>query len=66
MANAKKCDRCGKYYEKNETKPRIITDACFVSGLKTLANIPNATFNDEHFDLCDECLEEFYRFMDGQ
>ena len=53
MAIAKKCDRCGKYYDKNtEHKQNIM---CFtVSGLNT-----------DFKDLCDECLDKLHIFLNG-
>ena len=59
MAQARKCDRCGKFYEKNlETgyKREIVTGVCFINTLD------NAI---EDRDLCDKCIAKFKRFMAG-
>lgn len=59
MANAKKCDRCGKFYEKNhETgyKREIVVGVCFI-------NTEDNSIEDR--DLCDECIVKFKRFMAG-
>lgn len=49
MANAKKCDRCGKYYDKNDRKMWLYT-----------AN-PDAR---NALDLCDECVTELKKWFD--
>lgn len=59
MAIAKKCDRCGKFYEKNLEsgyKREIVVGVCFIN---TLDN------SIEDRDLCDECIVKFKRFMAG-
>jgi hypothetical protein len=59
MANAKKCDRCGKFYEKNLEpgyKREIVVGVCFIN---TLDN------SIEDRDLCDECIVKFKKFMAG-
>lgn len=66
MANAKKCDRCGNYYDENKTKPRELTGGYVMAKLKTLTHASATSYTDEVFDLCDECLGKFYSFMDGR
>jgi hypothetical protein len=59
MANAKKCDRCGKFYEKNlETsyKREVVVGVSFI-------NTRDNAIEDR--DLCDECIAKFKRFMAG-
>ena len=59
MARARKCDRCGKFYEKNtETNKRatVLIGVSFVDA--TYRNIDDK-------DLCDECIAKFKRFMAG-
>lgn len=65
MADAKKCDRCGNYYDENKIKPRDLDNRSVMARLKTFAHTPNMSYTDEIFDLCDECWEKFYSFMDG-
>ena len=62
MANAKKCDRCGSYYDKNQ-KFRLknplgdLADGIAFTGAK--GNVSN------QFDLCDDCIEQVYNFLGG-
>lgn len=56
MANAKKCDRCGKFYEKNETKRKINGE--YVEGIKICTYA-----NRKIYDLCGDCIENLYEFM---
>ena len=57
MANAKKCDRCKSYYDKNKGVKSI--NGCFVRGirLETLGSY----YRD--LDLCDSCIYELYTFL---
>lgn len=58
--NAKKCDRCGVYYDKNintfgfENKPLTQVIAIhFATGTTS-----------RHYDLCDDCMKKFlYDFI---
>lgn len=50
MANAKKCDRCGKFYT------RMHTGAIEV-------NVDNHPYPPNRLDLCDECTDELYKFL---
>lgn len=58
MSEAKKCDRCGKYYEKNvlfKTKGSICG-----SVLEGFATTEKNGRSDEWFDLCDNCLKSLF------
>lgn len=61
MANAKKCDRCGKFYEKNLAKSddanRVVSGVAFMNPWNSV------TFDPK--DLCDNCIADFKRFMAG-
>lgn len=61
MANAKKCDRCGKYYENNE-EHRFIHSGKIIGMVKKVS--ADGT-NSISYDLCDSCLTDFGLFMDG-
>ena len=52
MADAKKCDRCGKYYITNEQAPQ----GCCLRGR---SRNPPSIF----FDLCDECVGRLWNFL---
>lgn len=59
MAIARKCDRCGKYYDENK-KYRDELGMGTVIGLRfeTLKG-----FNSSRIDLCDECLGKIKNFL---
>lgn len=62
MANAKKCDRCGAYYDKNEKfklkkTPADIKDGIMFTGLNG--------YNGAQIDLCDDCIEKLDIFLSG-
>ena len=60
MANAKKCDRCGKFYElyniaNDDVKPNCVAAVnCDFKGIYT---------KDIMYDLCPECMTEFKKWM---
>lgn len=61
MSEAKKCDRCGKFYEENE----LMESKCSVLG-STIGGINTATKDgrkDEHFDLCDDCIKSLFAWL---
>lgn len=59
MANAKQCDRCGKFYKNN----KLLSDkGLFISQIYTASNDTIL----EKFDLCDECILKLHNFMKGE
>lgn len=57
MANVRKCDRCGSYYEKIQNEP--INEFTW-QGVRVInGNIKNSKV----FDLCDECLDKLHKFL---
>ena len=56
MANAKKCDRCESYYDKNKGVKSI--NGCFVRGIRLETSGPC-----RNLDLCDSCISELYTFL---
>lgn len=52
MADAKKCDRCGKYYITNKQEFK----GC---------SLRHQKYNTQsiYFDLCDECVEKLWSFL---
>lgn len=65
MANAKKCDRCGNYYDANTKYSLTSRHICGLSTLKSYGFGYEATQCDE-YDLCDMCLESFYDWLKGE
>ena len=65
MATVKKCDRCGKYYDKNtEHKQNINGRLYYEDGMCfTIAKIGEVTTDFK--DLCDECLDKLHIFLNG-
>ena len=62
MAIAKKCDRCGKYYDKNtEHKQNISGRLYYEDGMCFTVDEVNIDFKD----LCDECLDKLHIFLNG-
>lgn len=59
MANAKKCDRCGKLYENNQTYPfpqiKVVD--------KFSATNQRAYLDLNHLDLCFECELSFFDWL---
>ena len=49
MSSAKKCDRCGKYYEPYNEARRLMR--------------PNPTNSFDCYDLCKECNYKLVRWM---
>lgn len=64
MASAKKCDRCGKYYDKNEQH-----QACS-NGYKSIINGVAFTMKNgelaETYDLCDDCIARMKEWLKGE
>ena len=67
MASAKKCDRCGNYYDENTKYFVEEVGICkiHISGISTLQSlgIMHPMNTDTKYDLCDECLESFYNWL---
>lgn len=65
MADAKKCDRCGKYYEKNEEHKYTeeMQHKSMIAARIQIRSVSGFMLTD--YDMCDECLSRFKEFMDG-
>lgn len=55
MAEAKKCDRCGKFYEVYNTT----NDSENINGIVTLNLDNHRKYYHEPLDLCPECKDAF-------
>lgn len=67
MANAKKCDICGKFYEIPEISPyRLDYEECLNIIRLHRAVDPVNRPKDEtwlHFDACDECYQDVLDYI---
>lgn len=67
MADAKKCDRCGNFYDRNE---KNVMGASYSGRIFHLAGI--LMFNEyddgqtKGYDLCDDCGYKLMSFMEGK
>ena len=60
MSKAKKCDRCGKFYEKNVVmKSKGSALGSIIGGIRT---VTKEGITDEDFDLCDDCVKSLYEW----
>ena len=62
MASAKKCDRCGKYYDNNKSTLRGYPGT--LCGVTFVRSVGQPRCIGEK-DLCDECIAKLIRFMNG-
>ena len=53
MADAKRCDRCGKYYQRKNDKALRVLNRDFRCG-------------ESVYDLCDDCTTDLDKFMKGE
>ena len=65
MADAKKCDRCGKYYDLKDRR-EIVNHPKFSEQHRKFVWIRCLDDLDRRigdFDLCDDCAEKLYKFL---
>ena len=62
MAAAKKCDRCGKFYDRNTRINKGLYKNEVIDGIVKTTNIGNYL---NQIDLCDECLDKLDIFLSG-
>ena len=69
MSDAKRCDRCKRFYEKSSIPfarygTSIINgEYTVVNGLRLTTQFPGV---EKPFDLCDECLEQLIDWLECQ
>lgn len=68
MANAKKCDRCGTYFEEkpSEEKKIVITRHDKITGFDLSQGVHFKDVKKEEIDLCPDCMEELLEFLRGK
>ena len=57
-----KCDRCRKYYDKNEKVHK--SDSCKYTPSGIVEESTHGNYYN-HKDLCDDCLEKLEKFLNG-
>lgn len=63
MSVAKKCDRCGRFYEEYNIK----NDSSNINGIMKLnVDRHQKYFGHDVIDLCPECTESFKRWLGGE
>ena len=61
MSKALKCDRCGKYYEKNVLVKSVgAVHGGIINGIITSTAEGK---EDKHYDLCDDCIKKLFDWM---
>ena len=58
--NAKKCDRCGKYYELNRESKTPNAISKFKEDFCGFCN------HTEKYDVCPKCMESFERWLSNE
>ena len=59
--NAKKCDRCGRYYDKNTE--HLIGGNIPIRYAAGVQIYDNSEADRKAWDLCDDCLMEFFNWV---
>lgn len=62
MATARKCDRCGNYYDLNDFHPYLKDGKTYK--LAQIYIFTNNRLNAVIYDLCPECMEKLMAFLD--
>ena len=63
MAKAKKCDRCGKYYDGNTRFPVDQHGDIYIESVMTMTT---GGYHYKNYDLCDDCIKDFKKFITGR
>ena len=66
MANAKKCDRCGVYFDEETKKTsldRILCNLSLPSDVLKSINRVYGNMHGESYDLCPCCARSFKRWL---
>lgn len=62
--NAKKCDRCGAYYDENKMyKETNLIPGSVLIGMSLLCR--DSRYGNE-YDLCDSCLTDLKEFLKNE
>lgn len=63
MAYAYRCDRCGKYYDRNHKVVEYEGKKIQLVGMSFTRVINGGSYNAMSKDLCDECLDQLVEFF---
>ena len=67
MANAKRCDICGKYYDVPELDEEFAHNANLNTSMVRILRLKSVTCKHKHevmqFDSCDNCLQDVIDYM---
>lgn len=61
--DAKKCDRCGKYFEVKGSSKQITFTRNACNFIRLIFKRKNNNNENNGFDLCNECFEELKKWM---
>ena len=62
MASLKQCDRCGRVYNTNNNR-HIIKRINLSENYTGIGLISNCRTYSKKYDLCDDCLSDFYEWL---
>lgn len=66
MATAKKCDRCGAYYQEVEATGINILVKCMTDMFEPATVLKNIAVIEQFLDLCPSCSESLKRWVKGK
>ena len=65
MAQVFRCDRCGKIFDMNDsTSQERSNGRDKIMGVATFVEWLDNKVKNNFYDLCDDCLTEFFEFME--
>lgn len=62
---ARKCDRCGAFYDNYTTESGIETDEYEVACLRACPTHSRQMPENEPLDLCPDCMDEFFKWFNN-
>lgn len=63
MADAKLCDRCGKYYTEKDKMFQIHIGSTWGGKLSYIKLLSPNNRELDSFDLCDDCAEDLWNWL---
>lgn len=65
MSKARKCDRCGKFYEPYfcDDQSRFALDVNGIAFAKIFSDGEPRVLNNDSYDLCQKCLDDMHEFL---